>query len=480
MRLIRLTTENENCFFESIFNSDLTIKPYSKVALSSFTTQLDNLNMVIDSQNNEISYSVDGDTNAKTLTLPNGVYTSSDVDDFWLETTRLFNASMEYKKNQINRQWRCSILGGRAAFELKSGTVVAPLTIVPTNLYSTKNLISGGAGGGKMKRATAGIGNDAFLYIKSPNNKGASSLRSTIFDDNILGTQSGFVLGYTGSNPSVTTTVINPTSYLYGIRYVDLNQPYKFIVNGVENPTTPTESVMPLEGDVLEVAIFRGQISFFIYRDGGNFEDYFIIKDGIPYDHQTDLYPLLLFVGSDTIMYNTQFTSDPYYNITNTTTGPDIVDNNQAILPLPNKQAATKCFLQFNSPDLATVLGFKKSRYPDAGFESKAEPTFLAELPFSLRDFSESYVVELLNIKLDSMDSLTQGQRSILYLIPQLSQIKEHVVFQVPQLIFLNINNRDELSLREIRARVLKNNLTQFTCYGLSELVLIIKEKDEL
>jgi hypothetical protein len=259
-----------------------------------------------------------------------------------------------------------------------------------------------------------------------------------------------------------------------------MNQPYKFIVNGVENPTTPTESVMPTIGDVLEVAIFRGQISFFIYRDGGAAEDYFIIKDGIPYDHQTDLYPLLLFVGSETIMYNTQFTSDPYYNITNTTTGPDIVDNNQAILPIPSKQAATKCFLQFISPDLATVLGFRKSRYPDAGFESKAEPTFLAELPFSLRDFSESYVVELLNIKLDSMDSLTQGQRSILYLIPQLSQIKEHVVFQVPQLIFLNINNRDELSLREIRARVLKNNLTQFTCYGLSELVLIIKEKDEL
>ena len=78
-----------------------------------------------------------------------------------------------------------------------------------------------------MKRATAGIGNDAFLYIKSPNNKGASSLRSTIFSDNIAGTQSGFVLGYTASNPSVTTTVINPTSYLYAIRYVDLTQPYK-------------------------------------------------------------------------------------------------------------------------------------------------------------------------------------------------------------------------------------------------------------
>jgi hypothetical protein len=475
MRLIRLTTENENCFFESIFNSDLTIKPYSKVALSSFTTQLDNLNMVIDSQNNEISYTVDGDTNAKTLTLPNGVYTSSDVNNFWIETTRLFNTSMSNAVNQINRQWRCSILGGRAAFELKSGAIVAPLTIVSTNLYSTKNLTSGGTGGGKMKRATAGIGNDAFLYIKSPNNKGASSLRSTIFSDNIAGIQSGFVLGYTASNPSVTTTVINPTSYLYAIRYVDLTQPYKIIINGVETATITTPEI----GDIITIDIFGGEIYYRIYKSGSPIV-ISLYNNNIPYDHQTDLFPLLLFVGSNTIMYNTQFTSDPYYNITNTITGPNVVDNNLTIVPLPNKQAETKCFLQFNSPDLATVLGFKKSRYPDAGFQNEAEPTFLAELPFSLRDFSESYVVELLNIKLDSMDSLTQGQRSILYLIPQLSQIKEHVVFQVPQLIFLNINNRDELSLREIRARVLKNNLTQFTCYGLSELVLIIKEKDEL
>jgi len=481
MRLIRLTTENENCFFESIFNSDLTIKPYSKVALSSFTTQLDNLNMVIDSQNNEISYTVNGPNNVKTLTLPNGVYTSSDINNFWIETTRLFNTSMEYKKNQINRQWRCSILGGRACFELKSGTIIRPQSIVSTNLFTTKNLIAGGQGStGIMKRATAGIGNDAFLYMKSPNNKGSSSLRSTIYSDNIAGTQSGFVLGYTANNPSADTTVINPIDYLYGIRYIDLNQPYKFIVNGVENPTTPTEVVQPLDGDVLEIAIFEGQISFNIYRDGGDVEEYFIIKDGIPYNHQINLFPLLLFVGSDTIMYNTQFTSDPYYNIVNTHTGTDIVDNNTAILPLVGNQPPTQCFLQFNSPDLATILGFNKARYPAAGFDNKAEPIYLAENAFSLRDFSESYIVELLNIKLESMDSLTKGHRSILYVIPQLSPIKEHVVYQVPQLVFLDINNNYELSLRDIKARVLKDDLTQFRCYGLSQLVLIIKEKDEL
>jgi hypothetical protein len=78
------------------------------------------------------------------------------------------------------------------------------------------------------------------------------------------------------------------------------------------------------------------------------------------------------------------------------------------------------------------------------------------------------------------MDSLSHGERSILYIIPQLSAIKEHVVYQAPQLIFLNINNTYDLNLREIKARVLKDDLSSFRCYGLSEIVMIIKEKDEI
>ena len=78
------------------------------------------------------------------------------------------------------------------------------------------------------------------------------------------------------------------------------------------------------------------------------------------------------------------------------------------------------------------------------------------------------------------MCSLSGGQRNFLYVIPQLSAIKEHVVFQVPQLIFLNMNNSTEINLREVRARVLKDNLGSITCYGLSELVIIIKDKDEI
>jgi hypothetical protein len=475
MRLVRITTENNNCFFESVFNSDLIIKPYSKIALSSFTTQLDNLNMVIDSQNNEISYSVDGSSNIKTLTLPNGVYTSSTVQDFWIEVTRLFNQSMAYTKNQINRQWFCGIESGRATFKLLTGTRVAPQSSISSDLYVTKNLMTGGAGQGKLKRLNtlAPIGNDAYLYIKSPNNKGCSVLRASINNDNISGEASGFILGYTTSNPISGAETINPSSYLYGIKYVDLNQPYKYIVNGVET----VSSTSPEIGDIIELSIYNGTIHFFIYRANNNEVE--TIHD-INYNHQTDLFPLCLFVGRDTIINAIQFTSDPYYNIINTYTGETILSANSNVITIPANKVATQCYIKFNNPDLASILGYNKSRYPSDGYITIAEPDFIADKPFTLRDFSESYVIELLNIKLNSMDSLSHGERSILYIIPQLSAIKEHVVYQAPQLIFLNINNTYDLNLREIKARVLKDDLSQFRCYGLSEIVMIIKDKDEM
>ena len=480
MRLIRITTENNNGFFESVFNSDLIIKPFSKVALMSFTTQLDNLNMIIDAQNNEVSYSVDGEANIKTITLPNGVYTSSSVENFWITATQLFNKSMAYTKNQINRQWFAGIENGRATFKLLTGTRVAPTNPVSSGLYVTKNLVSGGAGQGKLRKSDASgdIGNNAYLYIKSPNNKGASSLRAT-FNEETSPTYSGFVLGYTAENPVSETEDINPADYLYGIRYTEFTYPnpvpYKYILNGVE---TVVAGVFPEEGDILSIDTFGGNIYLRIYRSTTNVVINLYTGS---YNHQTNLFPLLLFVGVGTIINAIQFTSDPYYNITNTHgQGEIILSANANYVPIPISKNPTQCFIQFNNPDLASILGYNRSRYPDSGYKPIAEPDWIADKPFSLRDYSESYVIELLNIKLNSMDSLSKGERSILYIIPQLSAIKEHVVFQAPQLVFLNINNTYDLNLREIKARVLKDDLSQIRCYGLSEIVMIIKEKDEL
>lgn len=473
MRLLRLTTENEECIFDSEFNNDLIIKPYSQIALSSFTTQLDNLNLTIDSQNNEISFSVNGSSNIKTLSLPNGVYTSATINDFWETTTQLFNKSMLFNSKELNRQWFCGIRSGRAVFQNLYGSVVAPLTVVSQGLYKTQGLITGGAGAGKMKRATAGTGNDSYLYIKSPVNKGAGCLRAGLTEDVTPPNNSGFILGYTAKNPPASTNPMpyDPVNYIYAIKYTGLGNNYFLIKNGIETDSLITAII----GDTLEIQTVGGVVNFIIYRNDPFSQ---IILGTSSYNHIDDIFPLAMFIGSNSVFYNIQFTSDEFYNKKNYPTASELEVLNASIVKIP-KNTATDCYLQFNNPDLATLLGFKNSRYPSSGFINIDNPEFLAEQPFTLRDFSESYVVELLNIKLDSMDTQTKGPRSILYVIPQLSAIKEHVVYQVPQLIFLDINNSYPINLREVKARILKDNLTRITCYGLSELVLIIKDKAE-
>jgi hypothetical protein len=475
MRLIRLTTESEECVFEnSQFNSDLIIKPYSQIALSSFTTQLDNLNLTIDSQNNEISFTVNGDANFKRLTLPNGVYTSATVNDFWVTTTQLFNKSMLFAQRELNRQWYCGIRGGRAVFEATYGSLVFPKNALIGPLYSSVGLTNTNLVSGAFKRTTVGTGNDSYLYIKSPVNKGSGFLRARLFNDEVAGTASGFILGYSASNPPVSTNPVpfDPTTIIYGVKYTKLGDNYFIIKDGVATDS----GINAVVNDTIEIQTVGGVVNFYVYRGSEPF-NIEVLGDST-YNHMDDIFPITMFIGSDTQLSNINFTTDPYYDRINYPSG-EIEANNPGIIIIAANGYTTNCYLQFDNPDLATLLGFRQSRYPSAGFINTANPMFLANEPFTLRDFSESYIVELLNIKLNSMDSMSGGLRSFLYVIPQLSAIKEHVVYQVPQLIFLDINNTYEINLREVKARVLKDNLSKITCYGLSELVMIIREKGE-
>lgn len=477
MKLLRLTTENDTAYFEAVFNSDLVIKPYSKIALSSFTTQLNNLSITIDNQNNELSYTVDGDDNIKTIILPNGTYTSATIDNFWIQTTKLFNSSMENTRNQINRQWFCGVLGGRAVFKTLTGNVINIKSPETTNIKGSKNVVANGTVG-LRRDPLAAPGDDSFIYIKSPVNKGCGVFRCKInVEDDPTGLTSGFIIGYQLESANSTTDFIDPAAFVFGIRYVDLTQPYKYIVNGVETPFVATPAFLPLVQDTLAIESYEGLIRLNVYR---NTNTQPITLFSAPYNHQTDFFPIISLENVSTTINNIQFTTDPYYDITSIVNDDEpILHANNNIVIIPTKNNPTNCFILFNI-DLASILGYKKARYPDFGFDYISEPIFLAEKAFELRDYSESYIIELLNIKLESMCSLSGGQRNFLYVIPQLSAIKEHVVFQVPQLIFLNMNNSTEINLREVSARVLKDTLSSIKCYGLSELVIIIKDKDEI
>ena len=65
----------------------------------------------------------------------------------------------------------------------------------------------------------------------------------------------------------------------------------------------------------------------------------------------------------------------------------------------------------------------------------------------------------MLNIKLDSYDSLTAGRKNIICVIPVEDEFidnqKSRINFQPENILYLSIKNQDRLSLRNIKCRLL-------------------------
>jgi hypothetical protein len=256
--------------------------------------------------------------------------------------------------------------------------------------------------------------------------------------------------------------VIDATNIAFGIRFVRATDPYRYIVNGA---TTVSTGILPQVDDTISIDIAEGVLKLNIIRVGGTV----VTLHTNTYNHITNLFPVTIFVG-DTILGSTQFGVDPFYSPEE-----QEEEEEQELGGALFRRAKTDNYLQFLSPGLASILGFDNTRIPTTGFIKGISVDYEARNRFILRDVSETYIIELLNISLDSMDAQSKQRRNFLAVVPQVSQIREHVVYVTPTLIFLDLNNQYRQNYRQIRARILKDDLTPVTTYGLSQMTLIIQ-----
>ena len=124
------------------------------------------------------------------------------------------------------------------------------------------------------------------------------------------------------------------------------------------------------------------------------------------------------------------------------------------------------------SSDLATFLGYSAPSLTSGGRVSNYQ--FLAANIFDITDTADSFVVELLSLELDSYDGQTSDRRSILATVPKSEGADGTIIYEVNYPTFVNVRNRNPITLRNIRARILKSDLTQFTVIGTSNMTLLI------
>lgn len=132
------------------------------------------------------------------------------------------------------------------------------------------------------------------------------------------------------------------------------------------------------------------------------------------------------------------------------------------------------------SPVLADFLGFNFSRVPRNGFIEKFQTDFEGTRELNATQSADTSIVEFLNLQLDSYDSFSDtifeagGQRrNILSVIPE-SSVNGSIAYEPPYPTFIDLNNNEPLAIRNLKARVVRSDYTDYPIRGLATLVVLI------
>ena len=502
MKLIRLYTSGERssegrlttCSFNNNFQDNLILPPFSKIAFLNASIDTMETEIVIDDTNNKLWYSLNSGLDKEEVTLTNAVYSKKQLDDLlldmrtklndsvflveggtgwlgyvgieWNVTVRLFKVNIEYIRSALeNFQHSLDFEGTDIDFEDTSGT---DTVAVYNNTTYTSSAYT------------------EVAMLPVPVCKGFGTIRTQI---HLLGTgagqtlaSNGFVIGFSTTNLST----IEPSDFIqsmitYGIkvshRHSDGIKRYITYLDGVEELVLPATLDVTYNGegdptnDYLDVSINGPNIQIGVYTDADNYVN---LKQ-YAYTNEQNLYPFIAFnSGSNfTIASNLAMTPSPYFPLP--TKGQNLLGSLPPVPPDPALGLGSFNFESesgdVNSIELAKFLGFNEISLTTA--DIVIEFTYVAPTIFQGANLANSFIVELQNIQLESYDAFKEGRKNILYFMSQdTSDGYLHFEVNTPQPI--DLNNKNEILLRNIRARILDDNYTPILIDSPAYMTMIV------
>ena len=531
-RLIRLYKDYEDNIplgrianFNNNFNTDLVLKPNSQIALQSIAIDSVDSEFTIDTSNNIVQWSItDQADNYNQFLIPSGDYNSRNFNLLVSRLTDEFNKSTDFDmyneaptllQYYIGLEWQVDI-------DVPAGSVI-DIGYKIGNLYWTDQKYLRIATNIDITevdqdRETYELGGADAAYgslslVKNIINtkyvsKGCGSIRTQcmLMDNNGQDFQqngNGFILGF------VTDGDLNPeditlANIKYGIWYSlfdEASRRYRVVLNGAVTSSgadqLPTYTQADTANDIQEVMINGDEIYFNIYQNGVdqpvvlNSDEGVNISGGVvPYDG-SELYPILVFFsGSDFVSVDNFISTESQYQSKPTIPGDYYPDFGHALQPARDAAgtgltALSNNYLEFQSGEVANFLGFD-SRFNgtfNSGPTSATDGTsrdfiFVGDTKFNPSYFADSFLVELKNITLDSYDGLKETRKNVLAYISY-SDADGTFNYEVNNPIFIDLNNKKEILLRNIEANLLYGDYTEFAIQSDATMVLLIKEKAE-
>lgn len=495
MKLIRLTTTDNDGEFNNEFNANIEIKPFSKIALNSISLEPKTDEIIINDDNDSISHQYNEEDGLIECKIANGIYNAQNQFQIFINIQKALNLTLRDTGNQIGNQWQIgqNRFTNRVSLQLNR----AGLTEPGTN-WNYNNIQITGDTNNKTFTSTETFDDtdENQMNYDTPFCKGGAVFRARIDtldpedDINPTADTDGFYFGLSLELPSNLGGTVPVRRLAYGIRATSHNQKYSVVIAGTEfDHTTPicndvdiyaVENNPGNVNDIIQISYNLGYVELKVYKNG-NPNAFILNRTKIPSNFEgLDFYPAIVFRGAAqyTVLSQVRFTADPIQELLSVSTN---VDNGTSLGFSPPSQTNKnkKMYLNIGSQSLATYLGFKNQRSPRIGFVNSPIYTYDGDVRFLINDSANSFMLELTNINLESYDSLSKKRKNILAVIPKEQNLKGSIVYETNNLIWLDINNANAFNLRNITARLIKNDLSKMDINGIAIATVIIKGADE-
>lgn len=491
MKLLRLTSRSIDGTFNADFNADLTLKPNSQIAMQSISIDSDPLRLIVSASNNDMIIQW-ANTSTRNISLTPFSYNSSNFNDLLQNITNKCNNACDFvvgesnkvigmewnadrdALNKVNIQYKVGVAGEYQAQWQQDGTVIR----VPTGSVGNQGYWANN--GADTMHTINHISLNKFI------SRGNGNISCRIAE--LTGTSNGYIVGLTKNEQAIVDNTFTNADITYGIRvYGDAGtRKYETIRDG----TTSTSAVVvnyagdnDKDNDFQEVQIDGKKVKLNVYQ---------LATSNTPvelanYDYVEDqkLFPFLILLGAE---------ANCKVNGLNTTPSPfnPSMENFIADKYLPDLDTAvgkpprqsirqTQNRLTFDNDELALFLGYNNRVNPVTAPLVASEANFIADRVFNVPEQADSYLVQLMNLQTESYDSFSSslfasgGQRNnLLAVIPATSTTGDYV-FTPPYPTFLDLDNKEEIILRNIKLRVLYTDYTPVTTQGLGSIVILIK-----
>lgn len=493
MRLIRLTSRDSTGIFDSTFNENLVLAPNSQIALQSVACGVETKKIIIDGENNQITYQI-ADNVVRTIVVEEGIYGSSDVDKMLRYIQTALNSSCDLRNTDstnkmLGIEWRARKNDSK---RVQIGYEIAqPKEWATAWTFTNAEHVTTNNGQFQSTAVTTSTNaNNCFLpYVQSRGNGFTRCRTGTLIAGPDVN-QTGYFIGWT-KNLDVSGTTLNLADAPLAIHATidGGNKIYRLFKDGNEVPaaqeTMDTYTLNDPNNEFQEITLNGSQLEANIYRTNGDKVTLGVAplpQSANEGDVDTKYYPFFIFRGSKTIctINAVRSTISPY--VEQPAASLSSVEYGLAAPPGWSKPLDTnKNFLFFESNTLSSFLGYRNQRSPITGFRLAATTSYQADSEFPIPQEADAFLVILDSLQIDSYDSYSStaqpsgGQRkNILSVIPSSNETGSLTHFP-PYPTFIDLNNENPIFLRNIRARIVRNDYSPIDTKGLSSIVVLVQ-----